>query len=156
MNETGRAIINDINVLSKKSTCGNYISVSSLKQIIRKYFREEITDVVIKQMVSKHYILFSKSNKAIVLSKGLQDDFEPTYSDNRYECAKYIERVAPQAVENHKIFSKEDWVKTYGIGLVPSFNNDKCRNNVSFDEYISIIINSDVFNTLVSMYVDAL
>lgn len=156
MNETGRAIINDINVLSKKSTCGNYISVSSLKQIIRKYFREETTDVVIKQMVSKHYILFSKSNKAIVLSKGLQDDFEPTYSDNRCECAKYIGRVAPQAVENLKIFSKEDWVKIYGIGLVPTFNSYRCRNNVSFDEYISIIANGYAFNKLVSIYVDAL
>ena len=156
MNETGRAIINDINVLSKKSTCGNYISVSSLKQIIRKYFREEIIDVVIKQMVSKHYILFSKANKAIVLSKGLQDDFEPTYSDNRYECAKYIERVAPQAVENLKTFSKEDWVKTYGIGLVPTFNSYRCRNNVSFDEYISIIVNGYAFNKLVSIYVDVL
>ena len=116
INATGKKILNEINKVTKQSQFGTYISVSVFKDCVRKYC--SAVDVTVDKMVEKRYAFYSKSGKAITLSKGLIDGFTPYTCDNVYECQKFAERFADEAVADFGVITNKEWLLKYGFNAL--------------------------------------
>ena len=101
MNNVGRKIIDEINMATKGSKYGTYLPIYEVKKCIKKHYSD--VEGCFKAMTDGKLILFSKSGKAVTLSKGLIEGFIPYRSNDYNECCKFAEWKAEEAWKAWKL-----------------------------------------------------
>lgn len=96
-----------------------YLPIGIVKDCIKKHHSS--VDAVFDSMIDKKYLYYSKSGKAVTLSKGVLDGFTPFTCSNIFECCKFAERMADQAINDYGKISNRDWILKYAFdGLLVS------------------------------------
>lgn len=89
MTKLEKNIIDTINAEAATSKYGSYITISSFKNCINKYWKGD-ANLVVQKMLDKNFAYLSKSGKAITLARGFQPDFNVRENTNFYEYKKWL------------------------------------------------------------------